>query len=168
MLKLKPQYFGHLMWGTDSFEKTLMLGKIEGRRRRRWRMRWLNDITDFLDMSLSKLQELVMDRKPGMLQKPMGSQRVAHDWATELKWPMMEYYSALKKKKILLYATRWISLEEIMHKNTINAWFHLNEVSRLDKLIETENRMVVSKGWKEGKMRSCCLIGAAFYFCKIK
>ena len=80
----------------------------------------------------------------------------------------MEYYSALKKKKILLYATRWINLEDIMHKNTINAWFHLNEASRLVKLIETENRMVVSKGWKEGKMRSCCLIGAAFYFCKIK
>ena len=78
MLKLKLQYFGHLMRRADSFEKTLMLGKIEGRRRRRWRMRRLNDIIDFLDMSLSKLQELVMDRKPGMLQF-MGSQRVAYD-----------------------------------------------------------------------------------------
>ena len=78
MLKLKLQYFGHLTRRTDSCEKTLMLGKIEGGRRRGWqRMRWLDGITDSMGMSLNKLWELMMDRKPGVLQS-MGSQRVGH------------------------------------------------------------------------------------------
>ena len=84
MLKLKLQYLGHLMQRADSLEKTLMLGKIEGRRRRWWqRVRWLDGITNSMDMSLSKLQELWWIGRPGVLQS-MGLQRVGHNWATEL------------------------------------------------------------------------------------
>ena len=83
MLKLKLQYFGHLMPRADSLEKTLMLGKTEGRRRRgQQRMRWLYGITDSMNMNLSKLQKMVRDGEPGELQS-MGSQRVGHNLVTE-------------------------------------------------------------------------------------
>ena len=86
ILKLKLQYFGHLMQRTDSLEKTLMLGKIEGKRRRgRQRMRWLDDITNAMDMSWVISRSWWWTGRPGVLQS-MGSQRVGHDWQTELNW----------------------------------------------------------------------------------
>ena len=86
MLKLKLQYFGHLMRRVDSFEKTLMLGGIRGKRRRgRQRMRWLDGITDSMDMSWVNSGSWCWIRRPGILWF-MGSQTVGHDWVTELNW----------------------------------------------------------------------------------
>ena len=92
MLKLKLQYFGHLMWRADSFEKTLMLGGIGGRRRRgRQRMRWLDGITDSMDMGLGGLQGWWWTGRPSMLCF-MGSQTVGHYWVTELNWSPFQYW----------------------------------------------------------------------------
>ena len=107
MLKLKLQHFGHLIWRTNSFEKTLMLGKIQGRRRGRQRMRWLDGITNSVDMSLSRFQEFVMDREawPTAIRGVSKGQTGLSDW-TELNWTDKEIIKEAISKETRSYSPR--------------------------------------------------------------
>ena len=122
MLKLKLQNFGHLMQRADSLEKTLMLGKIEGRRRRgQQRMRWLDGINDLMDMSLRKLQEIVKTMKPGMLQS-MRLQRVGHDLMTEQPLSPQLWSMPLINNPVFPKSVQKWMVEGHQHMIKINSW----------------------------------------------
>ena len=129
ILKLKLQYFGHLKWRTNLFEKTLMLGKIEGRRRRGWqRIRWdgwMASLTQWTWVWTSS-GSWWWTGKPGVLQ-PIGSQRVEHDWVTELNWTELRYHGwYLNWIEFPFNDTHWIQLNEFNEIQWVSVQWYLN------------------------------------------
>ena len=112
MPKLKLQFFGHLIWRTGTLEKTMMLGKIEGRRRRGWqRIKWLDGITNSMYMSLSKPRKLWWTRKPSVLHS-IGLQRVGQDWATEQNWTELKQTKGVECRSPI----GWWKCKETKHR----------------------------------------------------